>query len=240
MTKKSASRTARDEFKKNSHMWDELEANYQGLVESMKLPHTEVVKIYSEPLIQAMIPDKKETANAVRTLSSDVTTFNADLAKIHALHAGRKGGYTSDEDQDLGIQVFELYTGFHTRYQAIIMPAVIFLAEQAERAKLALLDHLAAEQAKNPNVITDVEVKQPTEVVAVEVPTGRITTDPDGNPLSEEDAAIANALFEKYPAPVGVPLGQAEPLDTVVPQVQEARLAIAEADVKPAEQTQSE
>ena len=196
MTKKSEGRLARDEIKKNNRMWDELEEQYQSIVSSLRGPHDEMIKLYAEPLIYQSVPNKQETANAFRALSSDLRSFNADLTSIHNLHAGRTGGVKNDADEDMGAVVYEAYVGFNTRYHAVIMPSIIFMAEQAEKAKIALHEHFAKVLAQNPNVITDVEVKP------VIPETGEITTDPEGNPLSQEDAELANSLLARFPMPV--------------------------------------
>lgn len=156
MTKKSTGRVMRDKLKENTSIWDDLEGIYIASREALLTANSSIAEAYKQPGITDNVPNKKDVIVALRGLDNDLKLFFKDLEEIHSKHKGKTGTTTDELGTVHAIQIFELYTAFDQRYHSSISPTIIFLAEQAGAALQIMVD---ANKAIDPNVITDIEVK---------------------------------------------------------------------------------
>lgn len=170
MTKKSYARQQRDAnkkdletLKKTNTCWDDLKKISDSCFISLHTANNNLVEIYKTDRLINFIPKKTEVKVALRGLSQDLNMFTSELVRINALHKDKSGGFTEDEDLSLSLNLFEEYATWQTKYEAVVMPTVLFLLEQAE---LALQAGSNADAATDPNVVTDVVVKEPAPTTA--------------------------------------------------------------------------
>lgn len=176
MTKKSLARIERDrnaqelvKLKKDNKCWDDMQSLYSSFSQALVGANAQLNEVYRIPGILEFIPRKDEVTVALRGLSQDIRQFGAELSAIHSKHSDRTGGFSDEADMLTSIQVFEAYTNYQVRYDAVIMPTVTFLLEQAELALAVAAETAEAskqnEEAKrqselvDPTVVTDVEIK---------------------------------------------------------------------------------
>lgn len=173
MTKKSLARQERDKLKaemtkqqQDNKCWDDMASLYNSFAEALVTANSQLNEIYKVPNLVNFIPKKDEVIVALRGLSQDIRQFGTDLNTIHSRHKDRTGGFTDEEDMMASIQVFEEYTNYQVRYDAVIMPTVTFLLEQAELAFIRINEVATASQAEkekadlvDPTVISDAIVK---------------------------------------------------------------------------------
>ncbi len=184
MTQKSAARQMRDAQKKqeknkgngvkdetpiNTTCWTDLNNMYSQVVMLFQ-QHMALVPLASDQALIEHVSDKQLLVDNITRLTTDLKTLSTELTSIHNQHKDLTGG---DEDMERvwdSIKMFEQYQVFVTRYNAIIIPTAVWIGEQLDGAHMALAaqqqEQLAAEQALDKNVITDVEFSVKTEVVA--------------------------------------------------------------------------
>jgi hypothetical protein len=182
MTKKSAARLERDlkekemtaiakAVKQDPIKWSDLEDMYTTSANMLVSANSEMANLYKLPGVVDNVPDKTGTVDHLRGLSRDLKFFSEELVKIHDTHKDNSGIADTPEMTMFAIKTFEHYMNWQNQYQSVIMPTVEFLASQAGFATEALAKTIAE---TDPNVITDVEIKQ----AAVQVVTGESTTTP--------------------------------------------------------------
>jgi hypothetical protein len=175
MTKKSASRLARDAQKENnknnpveSSTWDDLEEIHDAHATALFDANRELIDLYKISGIRENIPDKESTAVSLRGLGRDIKDFTMRLTEIHQKHNTRKGSINMDipEDHALAFNLASEYTTFADDYRSVILPNVIFLAEQADLSRQVLQRVFQAKaDITNPNVVTDVVIKESPAIV---------------------------------------------------------------------------
>jgi hypothetical protein len=177
MTKKSAARLERDRIEKEREKfsgWDELNNIFNACRDTLIGANSDMVALFRTPEIMANIPDRINTSTAIRGLGKDLIYFTKELNDINSKHSGRAGAPKDEEETIACLQIFESYVAFESRYQSVIMPTIIYLAEQAGLAKQKMIDDLKAlettqvDTVTDVNVVTDVAIK---ETIVSEIPT---------------------------------------------------------------------
>ena len=165
MTKKSAARLARDKIAKEQQqqpIWDDLTKMFSDFATTLVRANKTTVELYSLPMVAENVPDPENTEIHIKGLERDVVAFSAELNTIYNGHKHKSGPATNDAEVTAAFKIYEHYVDWNNRYQAIILPTVIFLAEQAGLASQKISEGIQKENEQNPNVVTDVEVKEPT------------------------------------------------------------------------------
>jgi len=145
--------------------WDDLEGIYKSCSEALVVANNSVVELFKIPGVIDNIENRQETKVALLGLSKDIKFFSEELKTIHNVHADKTGLIKDESELGQCLEIFEKYHSFQTTYQSVIIPTVITLSEEVGKAaelinkKIAEQDALAA--AQDPNVITEVEVKEP-------------------------------------------------------------------------------
>lgn len=169
MTKKSSARLERDRIEKEREKfsgWDELNNIFNACRDTLVGANSDMVELFRTPEILANIPDRVNTATSIRGLGGDLKYFTKELNDINAKHFGKVGSPKDEEETIMCLQIFENYVAFESRYQSVIMPTIIYLAEQAGLAKQKMIDDLKALEANSTdtatdvNVVTDVAIKE--------------------------------------------------------------------------------
>lgn len=146
--------------------WDDLEGIYQSCSEALVVANNSVVELFKIPGVIDNIENRQETKVALLGLNKDIKFFSEELKTIHEAHADKKGLIENESELGQCLEIFEKYHSFQTTYQSVIIPTVITLSEEVGKAA-ELINKKIAEQgalsaAQDPNVITEVEVKEPT------------------------------------------------------------------------------
>lgn len=171
MTKKSAGRLERDAKKKSIETlmndpssdlmnWGDLDKIYTDNRSMLIEANQNMADVFRIPGIILNVPDKKGTVDHIRGLAKDVRFFGEELSKICEQHKG-KSGIVKDSDETIeAIKIFEGYVNWQQEYHSVIIPTITFLSEQAGLSA----ELVEKEQGlTNPKVISDIEVKEPTE-----------------------------------------------------------------------------
>ena len=175
MTKKSVARQARDAVEqknkrakaqlKDNNCWGDLNEIY---IYNMKLlmAHTELAQVAQDKQLLECIPDKATIVDLIRGLARDTVALSGELRDIYSNHGDKTGGSQDPNEVMRSIQIAEHYNLWVERYNAVIMPTVYQITEQLGQAEKILNQKradAAAADAIDPNVITDVEVKEVVE-----------------------------------------------------------------------------
>ena len=146
--------------------WDDLEGIYNSCTEALVVANNSVVELFKIPGVMQNIENRQETKISILGLDKDIKFFSNELKEIHAIHAGKTGLIKDEEELGTCLEIFEKYHSFQTTYQSVIIPTVITLSEEVGKAAQVMNEKLREEQAiidaQNPNVITEVEIKEPT------------------------------------------------------------------------------
>ncbi len=169
MTKKSASRLARDAAKaesekylKDNNCWDDMNSISSQCAQLLG-SHANISALAGNPIIIAALKDPSLFAKNVHVLAQDLKAMHNELVALKAMHAGKSGSAKTPDDNLEAISIYEKYMLFIERHQNVVMPTVNHLTEQIQEA-IDLVAANAKEQdvgippEQDPNVITDVEV----------------------------------------------------------------------------------
>lgn len=173
MTKKSHARLQRDatkkqfeELQRSNKCWDDLEGLYISFASGLVNTNQQLKDVYSIPAVVNLVPKRNEVIVTLRGLASDITQFTDELRIIRSAHEGKTGGFLSEQEMLDSIEIFERYTQYQIRYDAVIMPNVSFLLEQAEQALAILAEQQQvsdtdkkAQELLDPTVISDAVIK---------------------------------------------------------------------------------
>lgn len=139
MTKKSAARMQRDAYRKNNTAWSDIEQLYQSNAALLSTISSQVAKFFAIEGVGAFLPadHRISTVTAIRTLATDVSAFQEDLEKIHAVHANRTGPLKPEEDVVDVIRLSEAYINHENQVNAIVTPTYHYLLSIMERVETA-------------------------------------------------------------------------------------------------------
>lgn len=165
MTRKSAARQKRDEFKKNNKCWDDLKELYTSNYEALSTSGVGVVGMYRTPGIMQNVAEPNKVAIALKGLDQDIKAGQEKLNAIYELHKDRSGGYKDEDDLMYSFQIFNQYQQYVGIFTANTLQTIAYLMEEAEKA--AQLIKQKEEDAKN-GIEDAVLVEQKTEEVTEE------------------------------------------------------------------------
>jgi len=176
MTKKSPARLQRDLKEKetkaimkqteaNPINWSDLQDLYLTSATMLVEANSQMTNLYKLPGVVDNVPNKQGTVDHLHGLARDIKFFSEELVKIHSTHEVNVGVADTPEMTMFAIQTFEHYMNWQNQYQSVIMPTVEYLAAQAGFAMEAMAKTLTE---TDPNVITDVEVKEAAFEVVTE------------------------------------------------------------------------
>lgn len=177
MTKKSASRLARDKMKKdhqehleNNTIWDDLNGTYNACAQALG-QHTATALLLKRQEVFPYLKDLGATVANIQAVTRDLAQLSNELKEIYAQHQGKTGGSDDPDDVVGSIRIFEQYHLFLQRHDAVIMPAVHHILEdfgQAEeafnRAAGLTAEPTDAERAQDPTDDTPIDVEVKNEV----------------------------------------------------------------------------
>lgn len=154
----------------NRQKWEELEALYQACMESLVLANNSIYELYGIEGILNFIQNENEVKVALNGLAGDIESFSARLKAIHERHVGKTGPVENETDLSMCFTIFEEYYAYQSHYTSVIVPTVMFLTDAISLAAEKMKQHyqenppvLTDEQ--NPNVVTDVEIKETAVVI---------------------------------------------------------------------------
>jgi hypothetical protein len=180
MTKKSAGRLKRDEMKKQleanpqaaeAATWDKLTGIYTTCAQALVNNHSNMLRLFAIPGLLQNVPDVVLVEKALTGLDNDVKDFSEELLSIRQLHISKVGDCVDENETMQLFEIFEKYHSYDSRYNAIILPTVMELSEQAtlgknkmiqdlQKAEALAAEELAKKQLVDPNVISDIQIKE--------------------------------------------------------------------------------
>lgn len=162
--------TIKNEESKQS--WDDLEGIYKSCTEALVVANSSVIELFKIPGVIQNIENRQETKISLLGLNKDIKFFSNELKEIRKTHEGRTGLIKDEEELGTCLEIFEKYHSFQTTYQSVILPTVITLSEEVSKAAQTMNEKICEDQiildAQNPNVVTEVEVKEnKSEVIKI-------------------------------------------------------------------------
>lgn len=146
----------RERAMQNNHCWDDLLGLHQRSAESLYVANSTLAESLGDKSIYPYFEHGREVEIAIRGITSDILSLSQELSNIYDLHKDRKGGFTHDDDLNRSIEIFQLYTAFHARYNETIIPNATMIAEAVQVA----INRKIAAEASDTSVVTDVQVKE--------------------------------------------------------------------------------
>lgn len=149
--------------------WDDLEGIYKSCTEALIVANNSVVELFKIPGVMQNIENRQETKICILGLNKDIKFFSNELKEIHKSHDGKTGLIKDENELGTCLEIFEKYHSFQTTYQSVIIPTVITLSQEVGKAAQTMNEKIRKEQelldSQNPNVITEVEIKESTTSV---------------------------------------------------------------------------
>lgn len=146
--------------------WDDLRAIHSDC-QALLMQHVNIGRELNDKELLACVDDHKALVVKINSLAADLRQLNGELKEIFAQHEDKNGGVDDPDVLMVTYKIFEQYNLFQERHQAVVMPTVHHILEQINAGEQRLLAkkaaEKAAEEATNPNVVTDVAF---TEVAA--------------------------------------------------------------------------
>lgn len=193
MTKKSYARMQRDQLKKNSAemlkasgidisdcsseedsmekllenntTWDDLKELYQKSAEQLTGNYQVLIDLFKTPgLIPYLEQDEyRETLILFKGIQKDFEQLSSVLRLIYDRHAQRTGGAKTEDEFIESINIFEDYSNYTARYNALISPTFTTIVDRAGIALGKINEAVKAEQELRDNadvsIVKDVEFK---------------------------------------------------------------------------------
>ena len=162
-----------NKFYKENSLWDDLENIFSGCRDMIVNTMESVRQVLADKPLLAMVPQEQHVNfnNSVRAILADCDQFTTELMTIHARHENKSGRAINAEEASIGQLISSDYVAFSTRFKAVVDPVFAYIMEEAMKAEAQLKDAVAqgialaqqdqaAEQAIDPNVVTDVVAKE--------------------------------------------------------------------------------
>lgn len=150
--------------------WDDLAAFEQAVGTGILDIHESIVKNVS--MLDAVGYKSDELINATKVYEVDFTNIVNDLETIGQQHEGKSGPAKSNEEYAQSIELFERYRQLDVTMRASFLPVCTTITESLLLARDNLikqgftpdniedkLNEVMAQEAIDPNVITDVVIK---------------------------------------------------------------------------------
>jgi hypothetical protein len=142
--------------------WSRLETIYRDIATGIVNVGTEVNQAVAA-IRAAKLPDTTELSIVVKQFSDDLERFTDTLVQIHNRHQGQAGPVIDANLLALYLSCGNDYTTLYEQFRGLVFPAMETITDYTLRARTKLLAEQQAEQLtpeQDPNVITDVEVKE--------------------------------------------------------------------------------
>ena len=146
------------EFKYEQN-WESLVSIYTAVAQSIVAIGTEVNNAIRT--INALgVVDNAELTISVNGLRKDIEQYATDLITIRSRHENRSGRIKDGNELALLISIFEDYTGMQERIQANAFPVLLTVTEHMSAAVVNKKQQDEQTAILDPQVVTDVEVKE--------------------------------------------------------------------------------
>lgn len=163
-----------------NNFWDEAKNMYVNSMFAIEATHgtlaAHLKTLVSDEGALNQVKDQQGLLDNINLLFRDIKEHIDRLNAIHERHKDRSGGTVTPDDNMHLIQINGLYHDANEIYNNTIMPTVSHIFEQIGAAEVLLQAELEenlrrnAEQAKDPNFVTDVVVKDHALEVSADGP----------------------------------------------------------------------
>lgn len=140
----------------NTQKWEQMDTFYQEIGSAIITIGEEVNKTIG--VMRELGVDKNaEVAVTVSGLTKDLEQFTSELLQNRKRHEGLTGPVKDGEELALCLSIFNDYVLLNDRFRAMTFPAMLTLTEHLTEA---VAKAKSANDLQDPNVVTDVEVKE--------------------------------------------------------------------------------
>lgn len=174
MTKKSYARLERDSKMKDARteaasqikgnaVYDDIQEVYTNCAKTL-IGYNEALSVICEPTLVPHMDDsqKQKIGLLTQSIKNDIDVFVKDLVTINKPFKDKTGGETNVENFVETIGVIDQFAEFIGRCKGTLDPTFASLASEISIV-VDSLPSVQVENLANPNVISDVEVKQVTQ-----------------------------------------------------------------------------
>jgi hypothetical protein len=115
--------------------WEQLKDTYEALAMGLVGFAHEVNNVSQHPTVAKYCQDTHELAILVNSLKRDISTFTTELVGIHDLHKDKTGDIRTEEDLIKSFNIYDNYTTYNQRFNAVLIPTFQKLTEIAMEAE---------------------------------------------------------------------------------------------------------
>ena len=166
MTKKSQARLERDavdkqktDYMQSNKLWDEISATAQEMAEAYAGTVSQFYSTYvTGDLCNFILPeDISRFELLVKSLKQGMEQFSKDFARIRKTHENKTGPVTNTEEMAVALNIHSEYAAL---YSLQFGAQNNELQELAQIAGKAIQNRTDNQSARDPEVVTDVQVKE--------------------------------------------------------------------------------
>lgn len=157
-----------DTFFENNTSWDDLSELYNNLAKRLVVNYEELIRLFKTPGLIMFLENEefKETKILFEGIGRDFDQLSNALKLIHNRHKDYSGAAKNQDEMLLSIEIFEAYSNYTIRYDAIITPTYNTIVERAGKALGKINEAVVQEEKRhedlNVNVVKDVEYREVT------------------------------------------------------------------------------
>jgi len=152
MTKKSMARQERDQREaqlsgelNGNNNWTDLHGTYTRSMQGL-LAVGQMGRVLNDEKMLSHVQNLETLTANIHILTRDLGEFQKDLQHIFDQHKHRTGPATAEDVMQCYGYV-DQYQGWIIRYEAVIMPTVLHILEETNRAELLMRQKAIADQA---------------------------------------------------------------------------------------------
>lgn len=138
--------------------WEQLRDTYEALASGLVSYAHEVNNVSQHPTVVKYCQDMHELIILVNSLKRDISTFTTELVGIHDLHKDKTGDIRTEEDLIKSFNIYDNYTTYNQRFNAVLIPTFQKLTEiamEAERVRMETEKNITINGINGSEIITE-------------------------------------------------------------------------------------
>jgi hypothetical protein len=151
-----------DSTKMPAQYWEELDTLYEANAISILEISTNVNEAI-RTIRNNGIEQSAELAVTTNGFTRDITQYTTDLVHIRSHHKDKKGELKDGAELALFLSISEDYIAWSERFRANSLPVMLVITDHMQEAAGKAASK-AQQELQDPNVISDVEVKETPNV----------------------------------------------------------------------------
>lgn len=153
--------------------WDEAEKCYQSIVTQVVSANEQLVKYLTDTFeVKPELKSNAVLASLIQGVTNDISSIFSRLDAIHARHANKSGAFKTPDEAIECTYVNSDYAEIVELYQVTLLPSINHILDVTGAIDEALAAATAeqAQQLLDPNVVSDVAVREVTQATTEEAP----------------------------------------------------------------------